>query len=149
MVHGITRVSISVPSNRSRSGMVHGPGIGTGGVEAPWVGNFFKGLYMYIYTDDATRLDPPHPHSRATRYTRAPRRNVRAPRCAIVRSELWLCCCAWVIVFFCEDGMYSHCLSLLISSSGMIWRVKVFELFLKIYLTVFVLAALIAFHSSI
>ena len=56
MVHEITRVSISVPSNRSRSGMVHGPGIGTGGVVRPleWV-IFLRGcICIYILT---TRLD--------------------------------------------------------------------------------------------
>jgi len=29
----------------------------------PWVGNFFEGLYMYIYTDDATQLNPLPPCS--------------------------------------------------------------------------------------
>ena len=56
MVHEITRVSISVHSNRSRSDMVHGPGIGTGGVVRPleWV-IFLRGcICIYLLT---TRLD--------------------------------------------------------------------------------------------
>ena len=62
MVHEITRVSISVPSNRSRSGMVHGPGIGTGGVVRPleWV-IFLRGCICIYKIRNQKILTPSSP----------------------------------------------------------------------------------------
>jgi len=85
--------------------MVHGPGIGTGGVVRPleWV-IFLRGcICIYILT---TRLNstPSPPVSRATCYTRAPRCNARASGCAIVRFDFGFAFVCELVISFGKKG---------------------------------------------
>ena len=113
----------------------------------PWVGNFFKGLYMYIYTDVALQLNP-HPPCSSVHYCSV------VHYCTSVHLVLRAIDCrspvAWRVFLFQEDGICSHdyhSRGRCFASSGMGLRWKTFKSFFNIYLTAFDLAALIGFHS--
>jgi hypothetical protein len=118
----------------------------------PWGLNFFEGLYMYIYTDDATRLDPPHPCSFVhycsfAHYCTLVHCCWVAGRC--LRERVFSFVRQWCIHLAIIQPALNHSAKVYsakvystgywVAYSGMLWRVKVFELFSSIYLTAFVL----------